>query len=322
VEFNRFDVSAKELIWDDPAAWLDRLGIGAPGPVTVVDSDITTLTAAADKVIRVDGPQPYLVNFELQSSNQTDLVETTWFRQAALFHRHRLPVLTVLVLLRRDANAPSVTGRFEMSLPDGWLANQYNYRVVRIWQDDPEAYLTAGVNLVPLAPLTNIAEEALPGLVQRMADRINAEPQPRAAMLWTATYLLLGLRFSNDFAYHLLEGVHNMQESTTYQAILEEGRNEGLVEGRNEGLVEGRNEGLVEGRNEGLVEGRNEGLMKGRVTEAQRLLMMLGEERFGEPDGATRDLIEATHDLERLERLTKRVIDTNVHDWIGLVSTT
>ena len=158
--------------------------------------------------------------------------------------------------------------------------------------------MTAGVNLVPLAPLTNIAEEALPGLVQRMADRINAEPQPRAAMLWTATYLLLGLRFSNDFAYHLLEGVHNMQESTTYQAILEEGRNEGLVEGRNEGL------------------------MKGRVTEAQRLLIMLGEERFGEPDGATRDLIEATHDLERLERLTKRVIDTNVHDWIGLVSTT
>jgi hypothetical protein len=161
VEFNRFDVSAKELIWDDPAAWLDRMGIGTPGPVTVVDSDITTLTAAADKVIRV----------------------------------------------------------------------------------------------------------------------------------------LMGLRFSNDFAYHLLEGVHNMQESTTYQAILNEGRNEGLVEGRNEGLI------------------------KGRVTEAQRLLLMLGETRFGEPDVATRGAIEATLDLERLERLTKRVVDMNVQDWNGLVST-
>ena len=61
--------------------------------------------------------------------------------------------------------------------------------MVLIWQEDPESYLTAGVNLVPLAPLTDIAEEALPALVQRMADRINTEPRPRAAMLWTATYL-------------------------------------------------------------------------------------------------------------------------------------
>ena len=226
MEFNRFDVSAKELIWDDPGAWLDRLGIGPPGPIVVIDSDITTLTAAADKVIHVGGAQPYLVNFEVQSSHQTDLVETTWFRHAALFHRHRLPVLTVIVLLRRDANSPSFTGCFEIRLPDGWLTNQYNYRVVRIWQEEAESYLAAGVNLVPLVPLTNVPEKELPGVVQRMADRINAEPEPRAAMLWTATYLLMGLRFSSEFASQLLEGVQNMQESTTYQAILKEGRRE------------------------------------------------------------------------------------------------
>ena len=70
--------------------------------------------------------------------------------------------------------------------------------MVRLWQEDPEPYLTAQVNLVPLAPLTNVpeSEEALRGLVRRMAERINAEPQPRAAKLWTATCLLMGLRFS------------------------------------------------------------------------------------------------------------------------------
>ena len=86
-------------------------------------------------------------------------------------------MLTVLVLLRREANSPGLTGQFEIRLPDGLLANQYNYRVVRIWQEDPELYLTSGVNLVPMAPLTNVAENALPKLVQRMADRINAEPE-------------------------------------------------------------------------------------------------------------------------------------------------
>ena len=115
MEFNRFDVSAKELVWDDPAAWLERFAIGPRGPVEIIDSDITTLTASADKVIHVGGPQPYLVNFEIQSYHDTSLTGTIWFRQAALYYRHRLPVLTVLVLLCTEANSPSLTGTFELS---------------------------------------------------------------------------------------------------------------------------------------------------------------------------------------------------------------
>ncbi len=56
MEFNRFDVSAKELIWDDPAAWLDRLGIRAPGAVTVVDSDISIITEWSDSGRKIPNP--------------------------------------------------------------------------------------------------------------------------------------------------------------------------------------------------------------------------------------------------------------------------
>ena len=58
MEFNRFDVATKELIWEDPADWLERFTNGPRGPVTVIDSDITTLTAGADKVLKVDMPSP------------------------------------------------------------------------------------------------------------------------------------------------------------------------------------------------------------------------------------------------------------------------
>jgi hypothetical protein len=98
-----------------------------------------------------------------------------------------MPVLTILVLLRREANPQNLTGCFEIRARDGWLTNHYNYRVARLWQEDPEPYLTAGVNLVPLVPLTNVSEAARPELVQRIADRINAVPGPRSAMLWTAS---------------------------------------------------------------------------------------------------------------------------------------
>jgi predicted transposase YdaD len=190
-------------------------------------------------------------------------------------------------------------------MPDGWLTNSYNYRVVRLWREDPDPYLTAGVNLVPLARVADVKVEAIPAVIERMAARINAEPEHRAAKLWTATYLLMGLCYSEDVVSKLLEGVQNMQESTTYQAILREGRNEGLIEGRNEGLIEGRNEGLIEGR----------------VSEARRLLFLQGEIRFGPPDESIRHDIEAIRDVERLERISKRLLDASIRDWQGLLGT-
>jgi hypothetical protein len=51
MEHNRQDVSAKELILDEPACWADRFGIGTPGPVSVIESEITTLTASTDRML-------------------------------------------------------------------------------------------------------------------------------------------------------------------------------------------------------------------------------------------------------------------------------
>jgi hypothetical protein len=277
LDFNRFDVSTKELIWDDPVAWLDGFGIGPSGPVEVIDSDITTMSAAADKVIRIGfgGDNPYLVNIELQSSHDADMARTLWYRQVALDYRHNLPVLTILVLLRKEANSPSLTGIYERYVPDGRLTNRYNYQVVRLWQHDAEPYLTTGVGLVPLAPLTKLSEPELPGLVRRMADRINREPHRRAAKLWTATFLLMGLRYTDELAIQLLEGVQTMHESTTYQRIVNDGR----------------------------------------LAEARRMLLLLGTKRFRAPDAAIVSALEAIRDIDRLEALGERIIDPDIHDW-------
>jgi hypothetical protein len=48
---------------------------------------------------------------------------------------------------------------------------------------------------------------------------------------------------------------------------------------------------------------------------------MLGATRFGEADEAIRRSVESIPDLERLEQMTKRVLDTNVQNWNGLRST-
>lgn len=299
MEHNRWDVSAKELILDEPTTCVDHYGVGRAGPVSVIDSEITTLTASADKVLRIDGPVPYLLDLEPHSYHDADIVRTLWYRQVALDYRHKLPVLTVLILLHKGANSPNLTGRYERQLPDGSTTNCYNYRVVRLWEEDPESYLAGGVNLVPLAPLTNVSEGELPEVIDRMAERINPEPRPRAEKLWAATYLLMGVRYQAKLATQLLKGVWNMRESSTYQAIIKEGLKEGRRIGRKEGRKEGIEEGSVEGRKQ----------------EARRLLLRLGARRFGTPDAAVVAAIEAINDVDRIEALAERVVDPKAGGW-------
>ena len=50
-----------------PADWLNQLGLIHGEPVRVINSDLSSVTAEADKVIRVEGPQPWLVHIELQA---------------------------------------------------------------------------------------------------------------------------------------------------------------------------------------------------------------------------------------------------------------
>jgi predicted transposase YdaD len=97
----------------------------------------------------------------------------------------------------------------------------------------------------------------------------------------------------------LLEGVHDMQESTTYQAILREGREKG--------------------REEGSEKGREEGREEGRIAGEQRLLIRLGAKRFGEPDASTVTAIEAIQEIDRLEALGERILDPHLLDWKGLL---
>jgi hypothetical protein len=72
-----------------------------------------------------------------------------------------------------------------------------------------------------------------------------------------------------------------MRESDTYQAILDEGRQEGEVRG------------------------------------AQRILLHQGRRLLGEPDEATRSALTALTDLDRLSRLAERLL--KVSSWEELL---
>ena len=207
------------------AAWVHAFGIGPAGPVEVIDSDITTMSAAADKVIRVGGggalSREHRASVELSERPASGRSGTGRWRPD---YRHGLPVITVLVLLRPEANSPALTGTYERLMPDGRLTNRYDYHVVRVWREKAKAFLEAGIGLVPLAPLADVKEAELPEVVSRMAERLKPCPGPGPPSSGPQRTCCWACDSRKSRRILSLKGLETMRESTTYQKILSEGR--------------------------------------------------------------------------------------------------
>ena len=171
-----------------------------------------------------------------------------------------------------------------MSLPDGFCYHQFHYKIVRAWEQSVDRLLEGGLAILPLAPLSDVPRERIPDVVRRIRHRLDSEASPaESSKIWVATYYLMGLRFQADEVDDFLGGIKAMEDSTTYQAVLTKGRTEGKAEGKAEGIREG----------EGL----------GQVREAPRILLILGQARFGEPSREVLITLQAISDSENLERL-------------------
>lgn len=131
-----------------------------------------------------------------------------------------------------------------------------------------------------MAPISAVTEAELPGIIQQMKQRLSVRSaRKQAPLIWGAAYILLGLRYTPALAAQLFRGVMSMKESSTYQAILAEGWAEGRIAGRTEGAV----------------------------TEAKKVLRLLGDDTLGPPNSRTAAAIESLTDLAKLEELLKRV---------------
>jgi len=289
-----FDATLKHLVEGYALDWVRRFGLPDAERVEVIDADLSTVTAGADRVLRVERPGPCLVHLEVQSSRDESLARRMLKYNVLLYDRFQVPVISVALLLRPEANASNLTGLLEVSPPVGPAYLGFRYRVVRLWQELPESILSSGIGTLPLVPLTNVAEEALPEFVRTMAGRLRTEAQPEEAKsLWTSLYVLMGLRYPEDFVTRLLQGVSDMQESTTYQKI------------------------LMDGMTEGIARGMQRGEALGKVVQAQTIILRQGSKRFGPTDPATRTAIEAIEDLDRLNMLAERLLD--VTSWAELL---
>jgi hypothetical protein len=267
------DDALKHLTEWSPQDWVVHGGWPA-APATLIDADIATISGATDKVIRVGGPPDWLLAVDFQAGHDSvaKLADLLLYN-SALFKRHSLPVRSLLVLLHPGADSPQLSGWYERGLAGAPFDVALRYRCVRVWQVPAEQWLSGGLGQLPLAPLGEIRQGELPAVVAQMKRRLDPSvPHRRRAELWSATYILMGLRYEQELIQTLLKGVVRMRESVTYQAILSEGMAEGMA--------------------------------LGKAEEARRILRLLGRDQYGEPSAEVQAALDALTDVNRLEELT------------------
>jgi predicted transposase YdaD len=279
---NPFDETLKHLVEIQPAAWLEYVGL-PDRQAEIIDADLSTLTAEADKVIKVRARKPSLVHLEFQSSYDPELGDRTLLYNVLLRSRHKLPVRSVVLLRRRKADGAKMTGTVrEVDPDDDALIHDFRYRIVRVWERMVEEMLSGPLATLPLTPLSKVERSQLPRVIERMQARIRQETSAsEARKLWSATYLLMGLKYPEPFTAQLLKGVQEMEDSVTYQAILQRGET------------------------------------RGRLAEIRKVLLRQGSKRFGPPDASTQAALESITDLEQLERLSERLLE--VESWQELL---
>jgi hypothetical protein len=276
------DDALKHLTELSPQDWVVRGGWPAAA-AALIDADIGTISGAADKAVRVSSTPDWLLAIDFQAGHDSVAkLSDLLLYNSALFKRHGLPVRTLLVLLHRRADSRKLTGLYERGFPGEPFDAALRYRIVRVWEIPAATWLSGGLGLVPLAPLGSVQKADLPAVLAQMKQRFDREASSQAKELWSAVYILMGLRYERAMVQSLLRGVVTMKESVTYQAILEEGEAIGEA--------------------------------KGKAEEARKVLQLLGREQFGEPSAKVAALLDAVTDLGRLEALMIRLLHVKTWD--------
>lgn len=180
-----------------------------------------------------------------------------------LAHHHTgLPVRSIAVLLRSKAQRANLSDRVD------YEKLSFQFDIVRMWEVPADDLSRAGVGLLPLAvvgkpPGGTTREQALPGQVERIADRAERDAKPEIGKLMTATYILASMHVEPAVAREVINHVLNMKELPGYKLILEEGA----------------------------------------IDHMHELILKAGRKKLGEPTEKQAAKLKAIQDLDRLDRI-------------------
>jgi hypothetical protein len=210
-----FDATLKDLIRAYPADWLAQLGVPVTDPPEVLSADLSTVTAAADTLIRVGN---LVVHIDVESGPDDSLARRMLLYNVLAHHHTGLPVRSAAVLLRSNARRANLSDRLD------YEGLSFRFDIVKVWELPAEELLRAGVGLLPLAvlgkpPAGRTRGQSLPGQAQTLIERAKSEAGSRAPEVVTSAFILAGIHNSPELVRSVFEGASTMIDSSAFQVI-------------------------------------------------------------------------------------------------------
>ena len=216
---NPFDATLKGLVRTHPADWLRRFGFPFTRPPEVLDADLSTVSAAADTLLRTETA---VVHIDVQAGPDPELAVRLLQYNVLARRQTGLPVWSVAVLLRSKAVTAGLGEVVE------YADTRFRFRIVRVWETPAEEWLAAGPGLLPLAvlgrpPAGVSRRKALPEVVERIRDRAQADAPGDAPTILLSSFLLAGMHTQRTILDAIYRGALNMHDNPAIAIIMEDG---------------------------------------------------------------------------------------------------
>jgi hypothetical protein len=112
-----FDATLKDIATDYPADFRTVFD-GTNRPVRVLNVDLSTISAATDVAYGFGDPLEEILDINFQSGPDEHLAGRTELYRAILHHRYRVPVRTLIVVLRPAADHAHLSGKTLLRFTD------------------------------------------------------------------------------------------------------------------------------------------------------------------------------------------------------------
>ncbi|NET82777.1 MAG: DUF4351 domain-containing protein [Moorea sp. SIO1F2] len=225
-----YDNICKYLAENYPAdliRWLHDIEVTE---ISVLKTELNTEPIHADSLTLLQTPNQILQwEFQTLPVSKPSLPLRMLKYWVRLKEKYNCPIEQVVIFLKSTNSEKAYTNQ----LVD--TNTSHCYRVIRMWEQDPELFLTNPA-LLPFATLA--FSESPTRLLEQVAAAVDRIEEPLAfTNISACTQLLAGLRFDQRLITELFpEEV--MQESVIYQKIIQKGHKLGLLEGKLEGRQE------------------------------------------------------------------------------------
>lgn len=143
----QFDATLKDLVQAHLSDFQPLLGLHGHEPVKLLNVDLSTVSAATDIVLAQGEPPARIVDLNFQSGPTDDAREL--FYNAALFYNYRVPVHSIIILLRPEADNRRLSGKIHYVGRPGRGRMMFNYEIIRLWRLPVETFLHGGCGFSP-----------------------------------------------------------------------------------------------------------------------------------------------------------------------------